>query len=78
MSVCVLIMFVTVTISAVFVAPFTPLKSPKVLVIPSIPKPSEGGVGWTLALMGGVGGTVSILCYGYWIAEEGRHGPRTY
>lgn len=74
MSVCVLIMFVTVTISAVFVAP-TLIEITKGLVIPSIPKPSEGGVGWTLALMGGVGGTVSILCYGYWIAEEGRHGP---
>ena len=22
--------------------------------------------------MGGVGGTVTILCYGYWIREEGR------
>ncbi len=22
--------------------------------------------------MGGVGGTVTVLCYGYWIREEGR------
>jgi hypothetical protein len=24
--------------------------------------------------MGGVGGTVTVLCYGYWIREEGRQG----
>jgi hypothetical protein len=24
--------------------------------------------------MGGIGGTVTILCYGYWIREEGRRG----
>ena len=28
----------------------------------------------TVALMGGVGGTVTILCYGYWIREENREG----
>ncbi|WP_421879002.1 Nramp family divalent metal transporter [Marinoscillum sp.] len=27
---------------------------------------------WYLAVMGGVGGTVTILCYGYWIREAGR------
>ena len=26
--------------------------------------------------MGGVGGTVTILCYGYWIQEEGRTGAK--
>jgi Mn2+/Fe2+ NRAMP family transporter len=39
------------------------------LVIPQIPR---GGASWTIALMGGIGGTVTILCYGYWIREEGR------
>jgi hypothetical protein len=24
--------------------------------------------------MGGVGGTVTVLCYGYWIREENRQG----
>ncbi|MCU0627166.1 MAG: hypothetical protein MUF21_11880 [Gemmatimonadaceae bacterium] len=32
------------------------------------------GLGWTVALIGGVGGTVTILSYGYWIREEGREG----
>lgn len=41
--------------------------------------PRLGGLGgedlqWTVALIGGVGGTVTILCYGYWIREEGRRG----
>jgi Mn2+/Fe2+ NRAMP family transporter len=39
------------------------------LVVPVIP---PGGAAWTVALVGGVGGTVTVLCYGYWIREEGR------
>jgi Mn2+/Fe2+ NRAMP family transporter len=39
------------------------------LVLPSIP---PGGASWAVAIMGGVGGTVTVLCYGYWIREEGR------
>src|SRR5688572_27559872 len=30
---------------------------------------------WTLVVMGGVGGTLTMLCYGYWIREQGRSGP---
>lgn len=44
------------------------------LYIPSIPYGDGEGVSWTVALIGGVGGTVTILCYGYWIQEAGRHG----
>ena len=29
---------------------------------------------WTLAVLGGVGGTVTLLSYGYWIREAGRSG----
>jgi len=36
------------------------------------PDGSAQGVAWTLGLMGGVGGTLTILCYGYWIRERGR------
>lgn len=36
---------------------------------------TEGlGLAWTIALIGSVGGTVTVLSYGYWIREEGRHG----
>lgn len=43
------------------------------LLIPTIPDQPEA-VAWTLALMGGVGGTLTVLCYGYWIREEERTG----
>ena len=42
------------------------------LFVPSIPDIQGSGVTWTLALIGGVGGTLTILCYGYWIREKGR------
>jgi Mn2+/Fe2+ NRAMP family transporter len=42
------------------------------LVMPGIP---AGGTGYTLGVLGGVGGTVTILSYGYWIREKGRTGP---
>ena len=40
--------------------------------------PAERGADaaqWTLVVMGGVGGTLTMLCYGYWIREQGRTGP---
>jgi Mn2+/Fe2+ NRAMP family transporter len=43
----------------------------KGLSIPTIPR---GGAGWLLAVMGGVGGTVTLLCYSYWIREKQRSG----
>lgn len=36
----------------------------------------EQGVGWFLGVLGGVGGTVTLLSYGYWIREAGRTGER--
>jgi len=42
------------------------------LVIPTIPQLAGPGLGWTVALMGGVGGTLTVLCYGYWMRESGR------
>lgn len=43
------------------------------LFVPVIPAQDQG-LGWTVALMGGVGGTLTIVCYGYWIANSGRVG----
>jgi len=42
------------------------------LVMPSIPDADGKGIAWTVALIGGVGGTLTILCYGYWIREKNR------
>ena len=73
MRICIGVMFVTVIVAAVAVKPdwgnvFSGL------VIPRIPQLGGDGLKWTVGLMGGVGGTVTILCYGYWIREENRSG----
>lgn len=39
-------------------------------LIPGMPS-ADGGLAWTVALIGGVGGTLTIACYGYWIREHG-------
>ncbi|GAB5560881.1 MAG: Nramp family divalent metal transporter [Synoicihabitans sp.] len=43
------------------------------LVVPKIP---EGALWVSLGLMGGVGGSATLLCYGYWLKEKGWEGPR--
>jgi Mn2+/Fe2+ NRAMP family transporter len=75
MSVCIGVMFVTVLVTAALVWPSTS-EVARGLVLPTIPNLRDGGLTWTVALMGGVGGTLTILCYGYWIREEGRSGAR--
>ena len=42
------------------------------MFVPTIPKFGTEGLPWTVALLGGVGGTLTVLCYGYWIRETGR------
>ena len=65
------VMFATVLITAILLKP--PLGAVlEGLAWPSIPDLAGNGLSWTIALMGGVGGTVTVLCYGYWIREEGR------
>ena len=73
MAVCIGVMFVTVVASAIMVAPNWG-EIVHGLLVPGIPNAKEGGIAWTLALIGGIGSTVTILCYGYWIAEEDRKG----
>jgi Mn2+/Fe2+ NRAMP family transporter len=70
MAVCIGAMFLGVLLTAVLIRPDwgAVLRG---LAIPIIPR---GGTGWVLALMGGVGGTVTLLSYGYWIRERGRTG----
>ena len=41
--------------------------------VPRLPLGDPEGVQWTIALFGGVGGTVTMLAYGYWMREEGRN-----
>ncbi len=42
-------------------------------LIPMIP---SGGVTYTLALAGSVGGTITLAAYGYWLREKGWGSPR--
>jgi Mn2+/Fe2+ NRAMP family transporter len=73
MSACVAVMFVVVVGAAIAIGPdwAAVLRG---LVFPQIPHADGQGVSWTIALMGGIGGTVTVLGYGYWIREEGRTG----
>ena len=72
MAVCIAVMFGVVVVTAVALRP--PLgEVVRGLVWPTIPAVAEGAT-WTIALIGGVGGTLTVLCYGYWIREEGRGG----
>jgi Mn2+/Fe2+ NRAMP family transporter len=72
MQVCIGFMFVTVMATAIILWPGTS-EVLHGLFVPSIPD-QEGGLSWTVALMGGIGGTVTVLCYGYWIRLAGRTG----
>ena len=69
LSVCIGIMFVTVLATAVLIEPDWGAVVQG--LVPSIP---DGEETWVLAVLGGVGGTVTLLSYGYWIREQNRRG----
>ncbi len=71
MRVCIAIMFVTVVATSVALWPGTGAVL-QGLFVPRIPDIGSEGLTWTIALIGGVGGTLTVLCYGYWLREEGR------
>ncbi|MDP6524003.1 MAG: Nramp family divalent metal transporter [Kiritimatiellia bacterium] len=73
MGVSIVIMFAIVVVTALMLWPGTTAVLSG-LMIPSIPDAGGTGVTWTVALIGGVGGTLTMLCYGYWIREKGRTG----
>jgi Mn2+/Fe2+ NRAMP family transporter len=45
----------------------------KGIALPSVP---SGSVPSILSVLGGIGGSLTILCYGYWIREAGRSDAR--
>jgi len=70
MKILIGIMFGLVIICALFLGP--PMADFfSGLFIPSIP---EGSPRLLLGVMGGVGGSATLLCYGYWIREKGWSG----
>jgi len=72
MAFSIAIMFVIVLITAAILWPGIG-EIIQGLMVPSIPDADGKGIAWTIALIGGVGGTLTILCYGYWIKEKGRN-----
>jgi Mn2+/Fe2+ NRAMP family transporter len=72
MKVFALVMFVSFLFSAIMVFP-TWVNILKGLFVPTIPtgKGFFDSIFKVLALMGGVGGTVTIMAYSYWIKENG-------
>jgi hypothetical protein len=70
MAVCTGLMVVAVLATAVLLTP----DWGAVLTGLTVPRIPANGASLTLGVLGGVGGTVTLLSYGYWIAERGRTG----
>tara|TARA_B100001250_G_scaffold411914_1_gene441747 strand:+ start:8792 stop:10006 length:1215 start_codon:yes stop_codon:yes gene_type:complete len=65
------VMFITVVITAVLIWPGTG-EILKGILVPNITSLKGESLTWTIALIGGVGGTLSVLSYGYWLREEDK------
>jgi len=69
MSVCIGVMFVAVVYCALCLAPQI---DPAAVHFVNPLTLRGDALRWTIGLVGGVGGTVTLLSYGYWIRESGR------
>ncbi|MEZ6044078.1 MAG: divalent metal cation transporter [Planctomycetaceae bacterium] len=72
MAICIGLMFFVVAVTTILIHDDW-LGVLKGMTVPLIPTDSPEGVSWTIGLIGGVGGTVTVLCYGYWIRESGEN-----
>ena len=73
MTVLIGVMFVTVLLSAALTLPN--LGDLVTGFIPRIPN-EDGAMFYVLALAGGVGGTITLGAYGYWLREKGWNQPK--
>jgi Mn2+/Fe2+ NRAMP family transporter len=73
MTVLIGIMFFTVLLSAALTTP----NLGEILsgLVPRLPT-EEGGMFYVLALAGGIGGTITLAAYGYWLREKGWNTPK--
>src|SRR5690606_28754579 len=71
MKLFIALMFVTIIICAALVLPQTP-ELWSGMLRPSIP---AGSLTAVLSVMGGVGGSVTLMSYGYWMQEAGWKSP---
>ena len=74
MKICIGVMFVTVAITAVALWPGTG-SVVRGLLVPTLPRTDPEAIVWTVSLIGGIGGTLTVLSYGYWMREVGRTHP---
>jgi len=65
------LMFITIVVLAIIAVPNIPE-----MVTGLVPVIPEGGLLYTLALAGGVGGTITLAAYGYWLREKGWFTPK--
>ncbi|MFY0654727.1 MAG: Nramp family divalent metal transporter [Cyclobacteriaceae bacterium] len=72
MKVFILMMFTTIMFN-LFLIDVDWLDLSKNLVVPQIP---EGSVKFIFGMIGGVGGSVTLLSYGYWLSEKGWNGEK--
>lgn len=70
MSFCIAVMFAAVIATAFLVNPDWGAVGRSIVA----PRLTAESVPWALGVLGGVGGTVTLLSYGYWIREAGRTG----
>ena len=70
----IVIMFITVCLTALLLGP--DWGAAITGLVPTHPGKGEP-LDWTIALVGGVGGTVTVLCYGYWMRQAGRTDRRS-
>lgn len=73
MTVLIGIMFVAVLASAIMVGPN--IGDMVAGLVPRIPE-EDGSMFYVLGLAGGVGGTITLAAYGYWLREKGWNAPR--
>ncbi len=74
MKACIGVMFVTVALTAIALWPGTG-EVLRGLFVPTLPRVDPEAIVWTVSLIGGIGGTLTVLAYGYWLREEGRTHP---
>jgi Mn2+/Fe2+ NRAMP family transporter len=74
MKICIGVMFATVALTAIALWPGTG-EVLRGLLVPTLPRADPEAIVWTVSLIGGIGGTLTVLSYGYWLREEGRTTP---
>jgi Mn2+/Fe2+ NRAMP family transporter len=71
MRTCIGLMFITTVFTAIVLWPGA-AAIVKGLFVPTLARTDPEAIVWTISLIGGIGGTLTVLCYGYWLREEGR------